>query len=69
MNTDISANNRAGREVEDEARTFKKPFQTIGRPEVTENLNDQYVRDPPHVSSFMVSQWRLRLIASAERAI
>lgn len=38
-------------EVTDETLAFKKPYQTVGRPPVTqENINDQYMRDPPHVS-------------------
>lgn len=39
-----------GREVEDEQRVFKKTEQVIGRPPVTDNINDQYMRDPPNVS-------------------
>lgn len=29
---------------------FKKQYQTVGRPPVTDhNINDEYVRDPPNV--------------------
>ncbi|EKM51752.1 uncharacterized protein PHACADRAFT_262073 [Phanerochaete carnosa HHB-10118-sp] len=39
----------SGVTVTDSSQTFKKPYQTVGRPAVVENLNDQYVRDPPQV--------------------
>lgn len=39
-----------GRPVTDEDRKFQKPFQTVDKPPVTDNLNDQYYRDPPKVS-------------------
>ncbi|TFY57056.1 hypothetical protein EVJ58_g7258 [Rhodofomes roseus] len=30
---------------------FKKQYQTVGRPPVTDhNINDEYIRDPPNVS-------------------
>ncbi|EJF63511.1 hypothetical protein DICSQDRAFT_55428 [Dichomitus squalens LYAD-421 SS1] len=32
----------------DESQTFKKPFQTVGRPPVTErDIHEQYMQDPP----------------------
>ena len=37
--------------VTDESLAFKKPYQTVGRPPVVDNINDQYVRDPPQVYS------------------
>ncbi|KAI0631918.1 hypothetical protein C8Q77DRAFT_882219 [Trametes polyzona] len=33
----------------DESQTFKKPFQTVDRPPVTErDIHEQYIQDPPH---------------------
>ncbi|KAI0074124.1 hypothetical protein K474DRAFT_1602111 [Panus rudis PR-1116 ss-1] len=37
--------------VTDETNTFKKAYQTVGKPPVTDNINDQYYRDPPHVNN------------------
>ncbi|OJT09425.1 hypothetical protein TRAPUB_14088 [Trametes pubescens] len=35
----------------DEANTFKKPFQTVDRPQVTErDIQEDYMQDPPRVS-------------------
>lgn len=36
--------------VLDDSRVFKKAYQTVGRPPVTErNINDEYLRHPPNV--------------------
>ena len=36
----------------DESQTFKKAHQTVDRPPVTErDIHEQYMQDPPHVSS------------------
>ncbi|KAI0338977.1 hypothetical protein BDW22DRAFT_1487346 [Trametopsis cervina] len=33
----------------DDTGKFKKPFQTVGRPEVTDHdINDEYMRNPPN---------------------
>ena len=37
--------------ITDESLAFKKPYQTVGRPPVVDNINDQYLRDPPQVYS------------------
>ncbi|KAL7280104.1 hypothetical protein PYCCODRAFT_1456266 [Trametes coccinea BRFM310] len=35
--------------VTDESNTFKKPYQTVDRPPVTErDIHEQYMQDPPH---------------------
>jgi hypothetical protein len=37
--------------ITDESRTFKKPTQTVGRPETTDHdINDEYMRNPPQVA-------------------
>ena len=37
--------------VTDEEQTYKKPFQTAGRPAVTgHDMHEDYIRDPPNVS-------------------
>ena len=39
-----------GRTITDDTRVFKKPFQTVDRPQVTDhNINDEYMRNPPQV--------------------
>lgn len=44
---------KEGSNVTDEELTFKKPFQTVSRPSVTDhNIHDDYLKHPPHVSSF-----------------
>ncbi|KAI0662152.1 hypothetical protein C8Q70DRAFT_629805 [Cubamyces menziesii] len=46
--TSIRGNDLANREKTDEAATFKKAFQTVDRPPVTErDIHEQYMRDPP----------------------
>ncbi|TFK91847.1 hypothetical protein K466DRAFT_573398 [Polyporus arcularius HHB13444] len=38
-----------GANVTDESRTFKKAYQTVDRPSVTErDIHEEYMRDPPH---------------------
>lgn len=37
-----------GRPVTDDSRAFKKSFRTVDVPPVTDNINDQYFRDPPN---------------------
>lgn len=38
--------------VTDNTNTFKKDFQTIGRPQVTESdMHEEYMRNPPNASS------------------
>ncbi|KAF9808963.1 hypothetical protein IEO21_07685 [Rhodonia placenta] len=38
--------------VTDEERTFKKPYQTVGRPETTDHvIHEEYLKDPPHNQS------------------
>ncbi|KAH8104733.1 hypothetical protein BXZ70DRAFT_922154 [Cristinia sonorae] len=38
-----------GRPITDDTEVFKKPFQTVDKPAVTsDNINDQYYRDPPN---------------------
>ncbi|KAI0330482.1 hypothetical protein GY45DRAFT_745654 [Cubamyces sp. BRFM 1775] len=45
----IRGNDLANREKTDEAATFKKAFQTVDRPPVTErDIHEQYMQDPPH---------------------
>ncbi|KAL1950425.1 hypothetical protein VTO73DRAFT_5549 [Trametes versicolor] len=37
----------------DEVNTFKKPFQTVDRPHVTErDIHEEYMQDPPHNEPF-----------------
>jgi hypothetical protein len=39
----------------DEEKTFKKPFQVVGRPETTDhNMHDDYIRDPPVVCIILI---------------
>lgn len=34
----------------DSTQSFKKEYQVVGRPSVTDHdINDEYMRDPPHV--------------------
>ena len=41
-----------GSGVTDEALTFKKPFQTVIRPQTTDhNIHDDYLKHPPEVRS------------------
>jgi len=40
-----------GRPVTDDSRAFKKSFRTVDVPPVTDNINDQYFRDPPNVTT------------------
>ncbi|THH28266.1 hypothetical protein EUX98_g5922 [Antrodiella citrinella] len=34
--------------ITNNSRTFKKSFQTVDTPPVTDNINDQYFHDPPN---------------------
>ncbi|PSR76746.1 hypothetical protein PHLCEN_2v8231 [Hermanssonia centrifuga] len=34
--------------ITDETNKFKKPYQTVGRPPVTANIHDEYMRNPPN---------------------
>lgn len=37
--------------MNDDSATFKKAFQTVGRPAVTErDFHEEYMQDPPRVS-------------------
>lgn len=44
---------KEGSNITDEELTFKKPFQTVGRPLTTDhNIHEDYLKHPPHVSGF-----------------
>lgn len=49
--------------ITDESQTFKKAFQTVDRPPVTErDIHEQYMQDPPNVSCIK-PRWLIRLVA------
>lgn len=54
--------------AEDESRAFKKTEQVVGRPPVTDhNINDEYLRDPPRVSTYTTDTCRVSQYLSAPR--
>ncbi|GJE88824.1 hypothetical protein PsYK624_049110 [Phanerochaete sordida] len=47
--------------VTDDTLTFKKAYQTVGRPPVVENINEQYAQDPPRNEPLETSSERKTL--------
>jgi hypothetical protein len=60
----LKATRKAGTARTDQDQTFKKPFQTVGRPPtVDHNMHDDFFRNPPNVHVSNVSCCRGRLIS------